>query len=77
MLRMGSRVEGFVTDRAPVDAGWLLLVPPVDVGEALGIGGLDDVQQVIRAGRLEHAAHPLSAFDRIAAEVEDDGDAEA
>src|SRR5262249_56170083 len=50
------RVEGLIADVTPVDIRRLLLVAAVDVGEALGIGGLDDVEKVIRPGRLEQAA---------------------
>ena len=49
----------------------------MNIGEALGIGGLDNVQDVIRIGRLENGAHPLPAFYRVTGKVEDDGDTEA
>ena len=73
----GHLVEGLVRDGTPVNAGRLLVVPPMNVGEALGIGGFYYVQQMIRIGRLEHGAHPLPALERVPAEVEDDGDAKA
>src|SRR5262249_8046615 len=51
----------------------LLLVAAVDVGEALGIGGFDDVENVIRPGRLEQAAHPLPTLHRVTEEVKHNG----
>jgi hypothetical protein len=73
----GHRVEGFVADLTPVDAWRFLVIPPVNIGETFGIAGLDDVQHVIRLGRLENATHPLPAFYRVAGKVEDDRDIEA
>ena len=61
----GYSAKGFIADIAPVDACRSFLIPPVNIGEALGIAGLNNVQDVIRLGRLEKAAHPLPAFDRV------------
>jgi hypothetical protein len=49
----------------------------MNIGEALCIAGLDNVQQVIGIGRLENGAHPLPTLYRVAGKVEDDGDTEA
>jgi hypothetical protein len=48
----------------------------MNIGEALRIGGLDNVQDVIRVGRRENRAHPLPALYRVGSKVEDDGDTE-
>ncbi len=53
------------------------MIPPMNIGKALGIGRLDNVQDVFRIGRLENCAPPPPALDRVACKVEDDGDTEA
>jgi hypothetical protein len=49
----------------------------MNIGKALGIGGVDNVQDVIRIGRLENGADPLPAFYRVTSKVEDDGHTKA
>ena len=68
----GHSVECLVGHVAPIDAGRLLLIAPMNVGEALRVGGVDHVQDVIRLGRLEDAAHPPPALGGVPEEVEDD-----
>ena len=43
-------MECLIGDVTPVDAGRLLAIPSANMGEALGVGGLDNVQEVIRIG---------------------------
>ena len=71
----GHSVETLIGDVTPINAGRLLVIAPVNIGEALGIGSLDNVQQVIRVGSLENRANPLPALYRVAGKVEDDRDA--
>jgi len=70
-------VKGLIGDATEEDARRLRIVALVNIGQALGIGRLDHVQDVIRVRRFENAARPLSALQRVAGKVEDDGNAQA